>query len=261
MDKFLLPFQEGNSKATKFSPTGMLLAAVAIGVLCSLQDSPIVVLVLYGLLLLGGAVSHTRWRVVFSLVTRFELIILFWVFLEPLLYGTTAIYVIATPWGPLNVYLEGLELGILLGLRMMFLLTLFGSTLSHMSLVEFIGALRTLRVPVTVLGSLMIMLRYIPLFISERSRMQDALSLRGLERGTRRSKIQSLGFMVGSSIDRAFDRSVAVYDSMTLRGFGHGMVIRGAGVRRADAALLSIVLFLFLGLLLVFPILLEVIVL
>ncbi|NHI83734.1 MAG: hypothetical protein EAX81_05480 [Candidatus Thorarchaeota archaeon] len=49
------------------------------------------------------------------------------------------------------------------------------------------------------------MLRYIPLFIEERQRMQDAQSLRGFERGTRTEHIKSLGFLIGSNIDRAFD--------------------------------------------------------
>ena len=107
-----------------------------------------------------------------------------------------------------------------------------------MSLSEFIGALKTLRIPTSVLGSLLIMLRYIPLFLEERSRMQEAQLLRGFQRGTRWTQIKSLGYLVGSIIDRAMDRSVAVYESMTLRGFGHGMFIVGVGPKRSDLILL-----------------------
>jgi cobalt/nickel transport system permease protein len=125
--------------------------------------------------------------------------------------------------------------------------TLFLAALSHMSLIEFIGALKTLRIPVSILGSLLIMLRYVPLFIEERTRMQEAQQLRGFQRGTLTERIKSLGFLVGSIIDRALDRSVAVYESMTLRGFGHGMFIIGVGPRRKD-----MLLFLGLFLLIVF---------
>jgi energy-coupling factor transporter transmembrane protein EcfT len=81
------------------------------------------------------------------------------------------------------------------------------------------------------------MLRYIPLFIEERHRMQEAQQLRGFERGGRTDRIRSLGFLVGSTIDRAMDRSVIVYESMTLRGFGRGMLIVGAGIKKNDLLL------------------------
>ena len=77
--------------------------------------------------------------------------------------------------------------------------------------------------------------------------MQEAQQLRGFQRGTLTERIKSLGFLVGSIIDRALDRSVAVYESMTLRGFGHGMFIIGVGPRRKD-----MLLFLGLFLLIVF---------
>lgn len=83
--------------------------------------------------------------------------------------------------------------------------------------------------------------------------MQDAQALRGFERGARRSRIESLGFLLGSMIDRAFNRSVAVYESMILRGFGSGTHIRGAGLRRKDAALLILLLILVLSLVFILP--------
>jgi len=114
---------------------------------------------------------------------------------------------------------------------------MFLAALSHMSLAEFIGALRTLKIPTFILGSLMIMLRYIPLFVEERQRMQEAQQLRGFEKGERSGRIRSLGFLVGSIIDRAMDRSISVYESMTLRGFGHGMFIVGVKPKRNDLLL------------------------
>jgi energy-coupling factor transporter transmembrane protein EcfT len=159
----------------------------------------------------------------------------------------------------LNVYQEGLEFSILIGLRMFALIMLFIATLSHMTLIGFIGALRTLRVPVIILGSLLIMLRYIPQFLEERSRMQDAQKLRGFEKGTRWDRIKSLGFMVGSSIDRGLDRSVTVYEAMKLRGFGKGMIVTGSSFRRKDTVLAFLLTILLLSILIVIPMILEVI--
>lgn len=245
MTGFLLPFEEGNTRLHRISPTAIFIGSIAAAIVISTQTDPITVFILLTLLTVGATVAKTRWKLVFRLVARFELVILFWIFFIPFLYGDTLLLAIPTPLGSINTYVEGLELGILFGFRMFTLITLFTAALSHMTLSEFIRALRTLRVPITILGSLLIMLRYIPVFIEERSRMQDAQELRGLERGTRRQRITSMGYMVGSTIDRALDRSMVVYDAMTLRGFGRGAMIEGEGFRRGDV-IIVLVLILFI---------------
>ncbi len=234
MGIFLLPFREGQGVLNRFSSTAILVSSIGVGVITAIQTDVNIVLAILMMVVLGGTIARTRWRLVLSLVAKFELFVLFWMLLMPFVYGETLLFAIQLPWGSLNMYQEGLVFGILLGLRMMTLIILFIASLSHMSLSEFIGALRTLKVPIAMLGSLLIMLRYIPLFIGEKNRMQEAQSLRGYERGTRFEKIKSLGYLVGSTIDRAFDRSISVYEAMTLRGFGRGMVIRSAGFRKND---------------------------
>jgi cobalt/nickel transport system permease protein len=240
MATFLLPFREGAGNLDNFSSTGIFLSAIGAAVVTAVQQDPIVVLCIICLILIGGTVAHTRWKVVLLLAAKFDVFILFWMFLMPFVFGSTVIFSLSLPWGTLSAYQEGLSFGVLLGLRMMAMVILFIAALSHIALSEFIGALRTIGVPVMILGSLLIMLRYIPLFIMERHRMQEAQSLRGFERGTKLDRIKSLGYLIGSTIDRAFDRSVRVYEAMVLRGFGHGMVVRGAGFRRADSLLLLV---------------------
>jgi energy-coupling factor transporter transmembrane protein EcfT len=248
MATFLLPFVEGRANLQRFSPTAVLLSAVGLGIFIALQSNPFAVLFILLTIFLGGIIARTRWRVVLRLAAKFEILILFWMFLMPFLYGETIILSIFLPWGTLNAYSEGLTFGILIALRMMTMLVLFVTTLSHMSLTEFIGALRTLRVPSTILGSLLIMLRYIPLFMTERKRMQEAQLLRGYNRGKRVERIKSLGYLVGTTISRSFDRSAAVYDAMSLRGFGKGAKVLGNGFRRSDALLLVILLVTILSL-------------
>lgn len=260
MSKFLLPFKEGSRQSSVFSPAAMLTAAVAAGVVITVQVSPLIVASLIVLMIIAGTLAHTRWRVVFSLAARFEFVILFWILLEPFLYGSTVIMSIPTPLGPLNVYSEGVVMGLLLGLRMFALLILFLTVLSHMTLSDFINALRTLHVPTVIIGSLMIMLRYIPLFLEERSRMQEAQFLRGFQQGTRWSRIKSLGYLVGSTIDRAFDRSIVVYDAMALRGFGLGNPHRVRDIRIIDSLLVLVLVGLLIAVNSVLPPLLDVIV-
>jgi energy-coupling factor transporter transmembrane protein EcfT len=148
-------------------------------------------------------------------------------------------------------------LGLAIGLRMFAILLVFLATLSHMTLSEFIGALRTLRVPTAILGSLLVMFRYVPLFIEERSRMQDAQLLRGYDRGKGLDRLRSTGYLVGTTIDRAFDRSARVYESMTLRGFGKGMMISSVGFRRSDSVLPVLLFSLVMAMMFLLPPILE----
>lgn len=258
MATFLLPFVEGRANLQRFSPTAVLLSAVGLGIFIALQSNPFAVLFILLMIFLGGIIARTRWRVVLRLAAKFEILILFWMFLMPFLFGETVIVSIILPWGTLNAYSEGLTFGILIALRMMTMLVLFVTTLSHMSLTEFIGALRSLRVPSTILGSLLIMLRYIPLFLTERKRMQEAQHLRGYSRGKRFERIKSLGSVVGTTISRSFDRSATVYEAMSLRGFGKGTMVSGTGFRRSDVILPVILLVLILGLPFLVSIMLEV---
>ena len=89
--------------------------------------------------------------------------------------------------------------------------------------------------------------------------MREAQVLRGFDKGTRSDRLRSLGYLIGSTIDRAFDRSVTVYESMTLRGFGKGMIVGGAGLKRADAALPVLLVMVFVSTLFLIPPLLELI--
>ncbi|MHA1933871.1 MAG: energy-coupling factor transporter transmembrane component T family protein [Candidatus Thorarchaeota archaeon] len=259
MGKFLLPFQEGRSRPGFFSPPAMVVSAIIFGGIISYLADVIMILWMIIIIIVTGLASRTSWRKVIPLAAKLEVFVLFLVVIEPFLYGSTIILTIQSPFGLLNLYSEGLNLGILLGLRMVALILLFLITLSHMTLSGFIGALGTLRIPVVILGSLLIMLRYVPLFLEERNRLQDAQSLRGFERGKKWQRIVSLGNLVGSTIDRAMTRSVSVYESMTLRGFGRGMFVAGAGFRRKDVFLPIILVLLAAYLYNLYPLLLEMI--
>ncbi len=261
-DIFLLPFGEGKPSATRpFSAAGMIVSAIILAIIISIQSNLTVVWIFIGLILVSGWITGTRWGRVFSLAAKFELLILFWIIFEPFLYGSTVIFSFVTPLGTVFAYSEGLLLGFLLGSRMFAILLTFLAVLSHMTLSEFIAALRTLKVPTSILGSLLIMFRYIPLFLEERSRMQDAQLLRGFSRGRRFERIRSLGNLVGTTINRSFDRSVTVYEAMSLRGFGKGYMVSGSGFRGSDILLPVLILLMLLSIPYLLPAILEVIIL
>ncbi|MFX1331453.1 MAG: energy-coupling factor ABC transporter permease [Promethearchaeota archaeon] len=255
--RFLLPFAEGKRSPAPFSSAGILVSAIALAIVITVQNSIIMLSILIILVLGTGIMSGTNWRRAISMAAKFEAIILFWIILEPFLFGSTILFTLQFPWGSVHAYWEGLFLGVLLGMRMFAILLTFLAALSHMTLSEFVGALRTLKIPTAILGSLLIMFRYVPLFIEERTRMQGAQSLRGYERGTGLNRIRSMGYLAGTTIDRAFDRSTMVYESMTLRGFGKGMMVTSGGFRRSDSVLPILLISLLMALIFLIPPVLE----
>ncbi|MFO7835983.1 MAG: energy-coupling factor transporter transmembrane component T [Candidatus Thorarchaeota archaeon] len=255
MERFLLPFSSARENLERFSPAGIILFSFFLGIVISLQRSIVAVVLIIACILVFGTVAHTAWHRVLPLVTRLELVILFWIFFMPFIFGDTELF--RVPLLNVPLYWEGLELGLFLGFRMMTLLLLFMVTFSHMSLSEFTAGLRSLHIPSSIIASLLIMLRYIPLFVEERETMQDAQALRGYQKGKRWSRIKSTGFMVGSTIGRALQRSESVYEAMLLRGFGRANIMDATGFKRGDTALLLAALFASFFLVL-FPLVTEV---
>jgi len=258
LSDFLLPFAEGQKAAGPFSPKAMIVASAATAIVVSIQTDLRTLFFLGVVILVGGTVSRTRWRSVISLAAKFEVFVLFWIVIMPLVYGSTVFATLVLPFRTIPLYLEGLMLGIALTLRMSLILLLFMITLSHMTLGEFIGAIHGLRVPLSIIGSLLIMFRYVPQFINERRSMHEAQLLRGFESAMRTGRIRSLGYLIGTTIDRAFERSLIVYDSMTLRGFGKGFHFSGAGFRRFDIVLPFVLLLLVISIRGILPVLVQV---
>ncbi len=258
MDKFLLPFERERVSERRFSTTSILVVSIVlVGLISTITDIFTIILVICGIFA-AGTVTHTRWRIILSLVARLEIPVLFWLFLEPFLFGETIVAVVNSPWGPLPIYREGILLGIMLVLRIFAVMMLFMGTLSHMTLTEFTGTLRTLGVPTIILGSLLIMLRYVPLFREEQTRMMNAQTMRGLDVCGRRQRLVTWGSIVGATIVRAMDRSQSVYQSMSMRGSTGNLLFSEYKVRRRDALLLLPVLLSIIGVLFVAPIIREV---
>ena len=78
-------------------------------------------------------------------------------------------------------------------------------------------ALRKLRVPAVLVTVIMLIYRYLTVFLEEVGKMRTAYAMRAP--GQKGVNIRVWGPMVGSLLLRSIDRSDAVYQSMTLRGF------------------------------------------
>lgn len=119
----------------------------------------------------------------------------------------------------LNLYYEGLKLGILIQLRIITAIT-FGSLLAFTTpMVEILETLRLLKVPNTIIDIADMMYRYVFIIeeighnmrIAQVSRMGDNVSIV--------QKIKDNGKVAGYVIIKSMDKSVNIYNAMLSRGY------------------------------------------
>ncbi|MCM1282865.1 MAG: energy-coupling factor transporter transmembrane protein EcfT [Muribaculaceae bacterium] len=93
-------------------------------------------------------------------------------------------------------------------------------------------AMKSLHVPDVCITVVMLIYRYIIVFLKEIDRMQTAYQLRAP--GQRGIQLRSWGAFLGNLLLRSMDRATAVYQCMELRGYDGSYVARTAG--RAKSA-------------------------
>ena len=98
---------------------------------------------------------------------------------------------------------------------------------------ELCHALRTLHVPSILVTLLLLVYRYLMVFLQEVKRITQAYSLRAP--GQRGVHFRVWGSMVGNLFLHSIDRAEVVYESMLLRGFqGEFFLERKQGITMAD---------------------------
>ena len=85
---------------------------------------------------------------------------------------------------------------------------------------EFIEALTRIRIiPSFIVGSIVIMLHYIPILAISNRRVLDAQELRGKNIATYWQRVKTHGFVMGKNIVNNMERSEKLYESLKMRGF------------------------------------------
>lgn len=176
------------------------------------------------------------------------LIILITIFL-PLYIGSNPLYQISLgTLLTLNIYQEGLSIAILLFLRIFGAIYIFMSLFSSLTYSEFIEALTKIRlIPPFFIGSLVIMLHYIPILADSNKKILEAQELRGKKITTYREKIKTHAFIMGKSIVMNMERSERLYESLKMRGFSGEITFAKKSFKICDGALLgAFLIFIFL---------------
>jgi cobalt/nickel transport system permease protein len=176
----------------------------------------------------------------------FPLVLLIVIFL-PLYIGDTILYKINT-FIKINIYQEGLHLATLIFLRVIGSLFIFMSFLGSLTYSEFIEALTKLRIPPVLVGSLVIMLHYIPILAISNKKILDAQEIRGKKTSSYWLKLKTHAYIMGKSIIMNMERSEKLYESLKMRGFSGEITFVSKKYKVFDILLLGVALIMLISL-------------
>ena len=140
------------------------------------------------------------------------------------------------------IYKEGFFLASLIFLRVFTAIFVFMSFFSSLTYSEFINALTKLRIPSMLIGSLIIMLHYIPILASSNIKIVESQEMRGKRITTYWQKLKTHGFIMGKSIIINMERSEKLYDSLKLRGFSGKITFAPRKIKILDIVLMILLI-------------------
>ena len=141
----------------------------------------------------------------------------------PFLSGETVIASI----GPFDLRQEGLAGALLIGTRVLSILTIGLIIFGTSSLLTALKAMRALGLPSVIADMALLAYRYLYEIGDYSHRMETAMRLRYF-RGRRLGPrgLRTLAWLGGSILVRSYERSEWVYKAMITRGYGHGTLPR-----------------------------------
>lgn len=156
----------------------------------------------------------------------------------PLFAGLSNLWAYPAPIGSLGPILisEGGVLLLVLLLKSLLCVLAVGLLMATTSFVNVCAALAKLRVPRLICLQLLLLYRYLSLFLTQAGTMMTAYSLRNPN--TRGIRLRQIGPFLGQLLLRSFDRSDRVYQAMCCRGFSLEQLSQYQSVppfRRLDA--------------------------
>ena len=172
----------------------------------------------------------------------------------PFYYGEIIIYSFVIGIR-ITLYREGLYLASLIFLRVFGALFVFMSFLSTLTYSEFINALTKLRLPSVLVGSLIIMLHYIPILAGSNKKILEAQEMRGKKITSYWHKLKTHAYIMGKSLVLNMERSEKLYESLKMRGFSGKITFAPKEIKILDICILT--LFSFMIITLIFIVNLE----
>ncbi|NVM18031.1 MAG: energy-coupling factor transporter transmembrane protein EcfT [Candidatus Lokiarchaeota archaeon] len=145
----------------------------------------------------------------------------------------------------LNIYKEGLMFALTLFFRILGAAFVFLTFLTSLTYSEFIEVLTKLRViPSFFVGSIVIMLHYIPILAKSNKKVLEAQDLRGKNFTSYWQRLKTHAFIMGKNVVHNMERSEKLYESLKMRGFSGKITFSSKKIKLAD--ILIVIMFLFI---------------
>ncbi|MHA1460511.1 MAG: energy-coupling factor transporter transmembrane component T family protein [Promethearchaeota archaeon] len=136
---------------------------------------------------------------------------------------------------PLNIYKEGVIFALILFFRIIGAAFVFLTFLTSLTYSEFIEALTKLRaIPSFFIGSIVIMLHYIPILAKSNKKVLEAQDLRGKNFSTYWQRLKTHAFIMGKNVVHNMERSEILYESLKMRGFSGNITFSSKKIKFAD---------------------------
>jgi energy-coupling factor transporter transmembrane protein EcfT len=143
----------------------------------------------------------------------------------------------------LNIYKEGLIFALILFFRIIGAAFVFLTFLTSLTYSEFIEALTKLRaIPPFFIGSIVIMLHYLPILAKSNKKVLEAQDLRGKNFTSYWQKLKTHAFIMGKNVVHNMERSEVLYESLKMRGFSGKITFSSKKIKFADILLLLVFL-------------------
>ena len=148
----------------------------------------------------------------------------------------------------LNIYKEGLIFALNLFFRIIGAAFVFLSFLTSLTYSEFIEALTKLRaIPSFFIGSIVIMLHYIPILAKSNRKVLEAQELRGKNFTSYWQRLKTHAFIMGKNVVHNMERSEILYESLKMRGFSGKITFSSKKIKFADILMVLIFLIIIIS--------------
>lgn len=239
-----LPFKHEDEKnfLNKIHPLIRFLLPFIFVIPFLIIDDVYLVITTIFLVLIINLVFHLHLlRIISKLRALLPFILVITIFI-PFYVGNTVIYQLKIGIS-LNIYKEGLNFALILFFRIIGAAFVFLTFLASLTYSEFIEALTKLRaIPPFFIGSIVIMLHYIPILAKSNRKVLEAQDLRGKNFTSYWQRLKTHAFIMGKNIVHNMERSEILYESLKMRGFSGKITFSSKKIKLAD--ILIVILFL-----------------
>lgn len=239
--KTSLPFRHENEKTylAKIHPVIRLtLPLILIIPFLVIEDIYLAFTILLITLILNLAFRLNIFKILSRLKVVVPLVFLITIFI-PFYVGETIIYTFNIGV-KITVYKEGTYLASLIFSRVFIALFVFMSFISTLTYSEFIDALTKLRIPSFLVGSLIIMLHYIPILAISNKKILEAQEMRGKQITSYWQKLRAHAYVMGKGILTNMEKGERLYESLKMRGFSGKITFVPKRFKITDFGILAI---------------------